>query len=176
MFRRLISQNAYFTPIKYHPPDWYSCCWSRFRWLFHVIVMSCYSRFLQISWKNAFSTNVSQLRALWISMFSHRGSLGKPLGGPFSSNVSHYRPVGPLGCCIKFYRRKSPPRLNLHTVLAFRHIFWALGGHMFALAQGCWKSRSRVFDDCFKFSACRAVIVFFYFLQKYWNLSMFPNC
>ena len=93
--------------------------------------------FLKISWKGASSNNVLQLRALWISMFSHRGSLGKPLGGPFPSNVLHYRPLGPLGCCIRFYRRNSSPRLNLHTVLASTHIFWGLGGHMFALFQGC---------------------------------------
>ena len=89
---------------------------SRYR---HVVPCTFSSNFL----KNAFSINVSQLRALWISMFSHRGSLGKPLGGPFSTNVSHYRPVGPLRCCIRFYRRKSSPRLNLHTVLVSRHIF-----------------------------------------------------
>ena len=160
MFLLLIFQNAHFTPIKYQPHNPPTCCWSRFRWLFHVIVVSCHSRFLQISWKNSFSTNVSQLRALWISMFSHRVSLGKPLGGPFSSNVSHYRPVGPLGCCIRFYRRKSSPRLNLHTVLASRHILWGLGGLIFTLFQGWYKSRSRVFDDCFTCSACRAVVVF----------------
>ena len=102
---------------------------SRYR---RVVLFTFSSNFL----KNAFSSNVSQLRPLWISMFSHRGSLGKPLGGPFSSNVSHYRPVGPLGCCIRFYRRKSSPRLNLHTVLASRHIFWGLGGLIFALFQG----------------------------------------
>ena len=135
-FLRLISQNAHFTPIKYQPHNRATCSRFRFRWLFHVIVVSRHSRFLQVSWKNAFSTNVSQLRVLWISMFSHRGSLGKPLGGPFSSNVSHYRPVGPLGCCIRFYRRKSSPRLNLHTVLASRHIFWGLGGLIFVLFQG----------------------------------------
>ena len=135
-FLWLIPQNANFTQIKYQPPDWLPCCWSRFRWLFHVIVVSCHSRFLQNSWKNAFSTNVSQLRALWISMFSHRGSLWKPLGGPFSSNVSHYRPVGSLGCCIRFDRRKSSPRLSVPTVLASRHIFWGLGGLILILFQG----------------------------------------
>ena len=116
--------------------------------------------------ENAFSSNVSQLRPLWISIFSHRGSLGKPLGGVFSTNVLHYPPVGSVGCCIRFDRRKSSQRLNLHTVLASSHIFWALGGHIFSVFQGCSKSRSLVFDDCFTFSACRAVAVFFWLFLR----------
>ena len=133
---------------------------SRYR---HVVLFTFSSNFL----KNAFSSNVSQIRPLWISIFSHRGSLGKPLGGVFSTNVSHYPPVGSVGCCIRFDRRNSSQRLHLHTVPASRHIFWALGGHFFSVFHGCSKSRSLVFDDCFTFSACRAVVLCAYiFLQK----------
>ena len=150
---------------------------ARFQWMFHTFALSAFRHFLEISWKHAFSRNVSQLRPLWISIFSHRGSLGKPLGGVFSTNVSHYPPVGSVGCCIRFDRRKLSQRLNLHTFLASRHIFWALGGHISSVFQGCSKSRSLVFDDCLTFSACRAVVLCAYiFLQKCWNLQIFSNC
>ena len=150
---------------------------ARFQWMFHTFALSAFRHFLGISWKHAFSRNVSQLRPLWISIFSQRRALGQPLCGVFSSDVSHYPPVGSVGCCIRFDRRKSSQRLNLHTVLASRHIFWALGGHIFSVFQGCSKSRRLVFDDCFTFSACRAVVLCAYiFLQKCRNLSIFSNC
>ena len=99
--------------------------------------------------------------------------LGTSLGGPFSTNVSHFGPPGPVCLPCNLHVQQKVYKLISHTVLLFCYLLQRLKPHTLPSFCSRLKWKSSVFNDCFQFSACSASVVAFHiFLKASWKQSV----
>ena len=99
--------------------------------------------------------------------------LGRSLGAPFSTNVSHFGPPGAVCLACNLHIQQKVYKLISHTVLHLCYFLYRLRPHTLPPFSSRLEWRSLVFNDCLTSSACSASVMAFYiFLEVSWKQSV----